>query len=44
VRRNEPVRTAQASAGVGYCRGQPRTNTLHHPEKLLHTDDDDEEK
>jgi hypothetical protein len=23
-------------------RGQPRTNTYHHPEKLLHTDDDEE--
>ncbi|WP_420716119.1 hypothetical protein, partial [Mycobacterium sp. 94-17] len=23
-------------------RGQPRTNTFHHPEKLLHHEDDDE--
>ncbi|VBA54321.1 HNH endonuclease signature motif containing protein [Mycobacterium pseudokansasii] len=23
-------------------RGQPRTNTMHHPEKLLHADEDDE--
>ncbi len=25
-------------------RGQPRTNTFHHPEKLLHPDTDDEEE
>jgi hypothetical protein len=24
-------------------RGQPRTNTYHHPEKLLHPDNDDDE-
>ncbi len=24
-------------------RDQPRTNTFHHPEKLLHHEDDDEE-
>jgi hypothetical protein len=23
-------------------RGQPRTNTFHHPEKLLHDEDDDD--
>ncbi len=23
--------------------GQPRTNTYHHPEKLLHSEDDDED-
>ncbi|WP_372460824.1 hypothetical protein, partial [Mycobacterium marseillense] len=25
-----------------FDRGQPRTNTYHHPEKLLRADDDDE--
>jgi hypothetical protein len=33
---------APSLEGTSMVRGQPRTNTFHHPEKLLHDADDDE--